>query len=194
MFFFGPNWHFRRLKSLQVTHSALLKVIVVRIHAGEPSRFKSVAYGCSLTPCTSTRTLKRCLNPPRAAFYTSATSVLAPSTRAVCRERDGDFGWTAAAQSGFMAAHPQAISSHARAPGSLIRRKRKLCARHSGGRFRPTPSPAPHSRNVLKNIWQRVSRISAHARLVSTSLLSNGYTDFWMLKVSFTARCNRGSP
>ena len=28
--------HFRRLESLQVTDSALLKVIVVRAHAGEP--------------------------------------------------------------------------------------------------------------------------------------------------------------
>ena len=32
----GPIRHFRPLKSLQVTDSALVKVIVVRIHAGEP--------------------------------------------------------------------------------------------------------------------------------------------------------------
>jgi hypothetical protein len=35
--FSGPTRHFRPLKRLQLTHSAIVVFIVVRIHAGEPS-------------------------------------------------------------------------------------------------------------------------------------------------------------
>jgi len=51
--FSGPIRHFRPLNTLQLTHSALVTVIVVRAHAGEPSLVFKRLQNCVYELCTN---------------------------------------------------------------------------------------------------------------------------------------------